>query len=349
MSVIDHSTQNRNESDAIFDSVGSFFDQNKKPLLEEYRLENGEEAYFSIVFGGIRIQYGNAVRQEHSHIRYNQGYVQLRVAMKEANSFMIDNRIYTLNTHCYNLIYFGNGEPITSDDLQETGNEGEILKIDLLPELFFKYCPPVKSAFELFRKQVQNKRNVVLSASCLPLSAEMKSIIYDIVYCKKPRHFRHIYLKAKVVELLTWQLEYYDCLKVKANAIALRNEEVQRINEVKQILDQQFYLDHTLLSLSRAVGTNDATLKKHFKQSFGITVFAYLTSVRMQNAKKLLLDGKEKIQVIANKVGYKHATHFTAAFKKYFGYLPTRIRLMWVPILMNLSNTLVELEWLLLI
>jgi AraC-like DNA-binding protein len=39
-------------------------------------------------------------------------------------------------------------------------------------------------------------------------------------------------------------------------------------------------------------------------------------------AKTRLLDPKLKISDIAEKLGYKHATHFSAAYKKHFGELP---------------------------
>jgi AraC-like DNA-binding protein len=32
------------------------------------------------------------------------------------------------------------------------------------------------------------------------------------------------------------------------------------------------------------------------------------------------------VAAIAMEVGYKNATHFTAAFKKYFGYLPSDVK-----------------------
>lgn len=327
----------------LFEGVGDFFDQHKKPLLQEYRSNNQEQDGFHVVFGGIRITYGDFVKgsQISAYKKRKRGFVQLRIALHQTDSFVIDHIKYYLNEQEYNLVYF-TAEEDTADNYQACENAIGLLKIDLQLDLFFKYCPPIKSSFELFRKEVQQNRSVVLSTVGLSVSNEMRSVIFDIIYCNKAHHFRHIYLKAKVVELLTLQLEYCDHMQRIVNPNVLKEEETQRILHVKQLLDEQFYLDHTLLSLARAVGTNDATLKKHFKQAFGMTVFSYLTKVRMQNARKLLMDGKDKIQVIAGKVGYKYATHFTAAFKKYFGYLPTKIRLAWVPLFLDISTAVTE-------
>ncbi|MNT78841.1 Helix-turn-helix domain protein [compost metagenome] len=46
----------------------------------------------------------------------------------------------------------------------------------------------------------------------------------------------------------------------------------------------------------------------------------------MEKARSILLAKDITVAEIAKKVGYKHATHFTSAFKKYFGYLPNKIK-----------------------
>lgn len=44
----------------------------------------------------------------------------------------------------------------------------------------------------------------------------------------------------------------------------------------------------------------------------------------------MLLEGNHKIADVAITSGYKHATHFSSAFKKYFGYLPNKIKMIWL-------------------
>jgi len=55
-------------------------------------------------------------------------------------------------------------------------------------------------------------------------------------------------------------------------------------------------------------------------------VFGYLLEERMKLGKRLLLEGRTSIADVATEVGYKNATHFTAAFKRYFGYLPSDLK-----------------------
>jgi len=126
------------------------------------------------------------------------------------------------------------------------------------------------------------------------------------------------------MELLSLQLEQVENLEKSSSE--LKEKELKRIYQVKELLECNPEQSFSLLGLAHAVGTNDSTLKKHFKLVFGTIVFSYLTSYRMEKAKEMLLKQDYKIASIANQFGYKHATHFSAAFKKYFGYSPTKIK-----------------------
>ncbi len=81
----------------------------------------------------------------------------------------------------------------------------------------------------------------------------------------------------------------------------------------------------SLIDLAHQVGTNDAYLKKHFKEVFGTTVFGYLHDAKMREARKMLLEDKTVTEV-AYHTGYRYVAHFTRAFKKYFGVTPNQVR-----------------------
>ena len=99
-----------------------------------------------------------------------------------------------------------------------------------------------------------------------------------------------------------------------------------KIQEVKRIIDQDLSLNYNLSELAKAVGTNEQYLKKYFKQQYGKTVMGYITEQKMELAKKLILAGEHRISDVARLTGYKHSTHFTTAFKKYFGFIPNSLK-----------------------
>lgn len=65
---------------------------------------------------------------------------------------------------------------------------------------------------------------------------------------------------------------------------------------------------------------------RKFKEYSGFSPSEYLLYCRLQNAKKLLLKGEEKITVIALECGFFDSSHFTKAFRKEFGISPNDFR-----------------------
>lgn len=92
------------------------------------------------------------------------------------------------------------------------------------------------------------------------------------------------------------------------------------------IIEYDLSKNYTISELAKEVGTNEQYIKKYFKQYFGKTVMNYATNIKMEHAKKLILTGEYRIADVARMIGYKHPSHFTTAFKKYFGFTPNSLR-----------------------
>jgi AraC-like DNA-binding protein len=106
----------------------------------------------------------------------------------------------------------------------------------------------------------------------------------------------------------------------------LKDEDKRKMAAARDFLIINWLNPLTLKDLSHEVGTNEYYLKKQFKMVFGTTVFGYLQAFKIEKAKEMLIQQDIKIAEIAQKLGYKHATHFTAAFKKQVGILPNQFR-----------------------
>lgn len=63
-----------------------------------------------------------------------------------------------------------------------------------------------------------------------------------------------------------------------------------------------------------------------FKNEIGVNFLAYLTNIRMEQAKKLLLSSYDTVAEIAEKSGYADYRVFTKAFKKAEGVTPSQYR-----------------------
>ncbi|MGG1679799.1 response regulator [Neobacillus sp. NRS-1170] len=80
-----------------------------------------------------------------------------------------------------------------------------------------------------------------------------------------------------------------------------------------------------LHSIAEHLHTNPSYLSRIFKKETGITVIEYLTKIRMDNARKLLMNGCKNIQFVSEMTGYNDPHYFSRCFKKYFKVPPSKI------------------------
>lgn len=140
-------------------------------------------------------------------------------------------------------------------------------------------------------------------------------------------------LLASVVSALTRagkQLEVMRRVRI-LEAVDKEKETVRaesRNRAVKSILDyihQNFDRDISLNDLSTATGLAPAYLCNLFKECVGVSYIKYLTSVRLDHAKRMLRDG-EKATKVFERVGYSDYHYFCRVFKKYTGVTPGEYR-----------------------
>lgn len=82
----------------------------------------------------------------------------------------------------------------------------------------------------------------------------------------------------------------------------------------------------SLIELAHHVGTNEFTLKKGFKELFGTTVFGFWTDAKMNQAKLMITEQDMSISEVSDSIGYKNPRHFSAAFKRKFGVIPSQFK-----------------------
>ena len=78
--------------------------------------------------------------------------------------------------------------------------------------------------------------------------------------------------------------------------------------------------------MAKEINISPSYLSAMFSRENKTTFVEYITSKRMEHAKELLLNTKEKTSVIAEKVGYKDPHYFSYIFKKTYGISPKEFR-----------------------
>lgn len=82
----------------------------------------------------------------------------------------------------------------------------------------------------------------------------------------------------------------------------------------------------TLQDVAAAVGRSPAHVTTAVKRATGRTVVEWIIDGRMAEARRMLLHSSEKVDEIAERVGYADPTHFIRMFRRAHGATPARWR-----------------------
>ncbi|MFT2010474.1 helix-turn-helix transcriptional regulator [Pontibacter sp. 13R65] len=255
-----------------------------------------------------------------------QPVVHMAFALNNSRTLSIapaGKTIARLQQHQHNLFLLPS-QKIQMEWPQE--QEAEFFDIFISSESFFKYLPQSHPLYRSFLQGMAQNKSAQLSSSNLPLTPRLISLLFEILNCQFSGHCKCLFAEAKVVELLALQLDQHGQQATQAKHESLKADDVEKMQQVKDIMLANLHTPITLKDLAHQVGTNEYNLKKHFKEIFGTTVYGYLQKHKMEQSRELLLQGEAKIAAIASQMGYKHATHFTSAFKKHFGFPPNKLK-----------------------
>ena len=101
-----------------------------------------------------------------------------------------------------------------------------------------------------------------------------------------------------------------------------RSSQIAR--EAKKCMDDNYSnSEFNMNDLSKKLLVNQTYLRKMFKDEMGMTITEYLTKVRMDQAKTLILQEQFKLSAVSEMVGYSDAGYFSKCFKHHFGVSPS--------------------------
>ena len=106
-------------------------------------------------------------------------------------------------------------------------------------------------------------------------------------------------------------------VEVKGYNDALMERIMKTINE--NLSDSDFNVD----KLTEEVGMSRTQLHRKMKEITGISTGEFIRNLRLQQAARLIKEGKVNIAQVAYSVGFNNQTYFSTVFKKYYGLTPT--------------------------
>jgi len=117
-------------------------------------------------------------------------------------------------------------------------------------------------------------------------------------------------------------------LSIISNQIAVQeqNEESPVITRAKAFIEEHHNESLSLGQVAKAVSMSSFYFCKMFKKYTGINFTNYVSRVRIEKSKNLLLNPNLRISEIAFDVGFQSLTHFNRVFKNFMGSSPTDYR-----------------------
>jgi len=103
-------------------------------------------------------------------------------------------------------------------------------------------------------------------------------------------------------------------------------KKVTQIRPAINYIDANYDKPISLAEVAKASYLSVSRLAHLFKEQMGITIIDYLTGVRIERAKQLLLSTEQNCTEICFQVGYNNQSYFTRTFKEQVGMTPRQFR-----------------------
>ena len=108
---------------------------------------------------------------------------------------------------------------------------------------------------------------------------------------------------------------------------SIKDAQTPTVTRVISYIDNNYFEDLSLKTLSAKLNFNAAYLGQLFKTETGEMFTAYLNRVRIEKAKELLLSTRLTSIEVAKKVGYVNTKYFSNIFKKITGVYPSDFKM----------------------
>ncbi|NJX13890.1 helix-turn-helix domain-containing protein [Tamlana crocina] len=255
-------------------------------------------------------------------VSHNHPVFLLQFSMEGGLSFFSNHspdKKFILNKNAYNLFFI----PASTYTYNYHSDKKHFLNIYftesyLLSKMGFCFIRSLKK----YQKAKKENNLSALFDDGLILNAKLRNIVNEFLNCSFDGMTRQSYLESKLTELVLTALM---STPSKKDSNKLRNEEIEALTNIENYIQNHLKEELTIEKLSLKAGFNTSKFKKVFKQVYGMPVFKYITALRIEKAKQLIEEYNYTIAQASYKVGYKNPQHFTVAFKKKMGYLPSEL------------------------
>ncbi len=153
-------------------------------------------------------------------------------------------------------------------------------------------------------------------------SLKIRALLYSTLRDIDPKMHNAFSAQIKIIEYLTSLISQSTATDGKELNPKL-TKAAEELNRILSSVEESF---EPLINLAKANNVSPRILDAEFKKRFGLSSFAFTLNKGLDDAHSELSLKDTPLKVISANLGYKHVNHFSAAFKKKFGYSPSKLR-----------------------
>jgi AraC-like DNA-binding protein len=240
------------------------------------------------------------------HIQRPNGYpdYQWLHCVKGAGKLFIDDKEFILRKNCGFFMepgipheYFAIEEPWTTHWVTFDGQG----------------IPPLLNSLGFHKYEVFSFGEVRL----------LDSIVSDIYIDAQSKALQMGYKCSSKLYGLIMELKKHKMEAEEASGVS----KIKKLEPVIAFLEQNYSKNPTIEDMGQIIDASPQYLCRLFNQTLRMRPFVYLTLLRLQKAKEMLIYRTDlPVRDIADQVGYNDSSYFSAIFKKYEGLTPMEFR-----------------------
>jgi AraC-like DNA-binding protein len=133
-----------------------------------------------------------------------------------------------------------------------------------------------------------------------------------------------LYVEETIIGLLARVIE--DAYTEAPGSVPRRHLAAEALaHDACELLGRRFTEPMTLAEIAAAIGTSPFHLCRSFRRATGTTLHEYRNQLRLRSALDRL-EAADDLSQLALELGYSSHSHFTAAFRRSFGFTPSIAR-----------------------
>jgi len=133
-----------------------------------------------------------------------------------------------------------------------------------------------------------------------------------------------VYMQSLLIHIIS---DIYSDYNTNENTEAIANSKNDRlVNQALIYMSQYYHLDTSAKDIATSLNISYRHLARVFKNATGIPLIKKLNDIRINEAKRMLIETDDSINEIATAVGFENEFYFSNIFKKYSLISPSKFR-----------------------